>query len=104
MRPRPLLAAPLNIGRSSSVSPRALIGGGRLELPASQAGWKPQRINSNDGVPSWLPMTGTDCDGETLKRGWMLVSESAPRPNRPATSSVLVSVYRPHMDASLALT
>jgi hypothetical protein len=42
-------------------------------------------------------MTGTTYAGEMLKRGSMLVSESAPRPNRPATSSGEVSVYLPHM-------
>src|SRR4051812_29019862 len=97
MRQRVLLTAPLNIGFSRSVSPRALIGGGRLPLPAIQAGWKPQRMYSRALAPSWDRMTGIDWLGETLNRGWMAVSESAPRPKRPATSLVFVSVYLPHM-------
>src|SRR6476659_6208720 len=101
MRQRPLLAAPLNIGRSSKVSPLALIGGGRL--PFIQAGWKPQRIVSSPTWPSRVRITGTDCVGETLKRGSIRVSARAPRPKRAAMSSGEVSVYRPHMGSVYAV-
>src|SRR6188474_3591930 len=100
MRQRPLPTADLNIGRSSSVTPLALIGGGRLPLPFIQAGWNPQRISSRPVAPSWLRMTGTDWLGETLKRGRMSVpvSDKAPRPKRAAMSSGEVSVYLPHIE------
>jgi hypothetical protein len=52
MRQRPVTSASRNIGLEVSLSPRALIGGGRLPSLVNQQGFRPQVAVWANGGPS----------------------------------------------------